>query len=102
MPSYEKLLRETPGTPEFEAANPTYMSDRFRWAKGKGHATLEELGLAGAKQFPKSFYIESVRTGAITLMVEDRETMLANEFFDGEATAYHSRDDERITVQIWC
>ncbi len=73
----------------------TLSSDLFDWKNGRGHSTLSKLGL---KNFPKSFSIRSTRTGVIKTFVINDYVMEANEFFDGEATAYH---DGKNQVQIW-
>lgn len=78
---------------------PTFSSGKFTWHKGKGTASLSDLGLFA---FPADgFYIRSIKTGKRMLFVPDTETMVANEFFDGEASAYHipGRD---IEAHIWC
>lgn len=76
-----------------------FSSESFgKWVKGKTSATLGELGLSS---FPKEFEVISARTGATRRFSEDSEVQVANEFFDGEATAYISSCG-RARIQIWC
>jgi hypothetical protein len=50
-------------------------------------------------EFPRDgFYILSHRSGEIRFFSPDQETMEANEFFDGEASAYICKG---LKVQIW-
>lgn len=80
-------------------ALPVLDGSRFRWKNRKGSSTLVELGLS---EFPrKGFYIKSHKTGGLQLFLPDGETMEAQEFFDGEASAYFVPGGF-ITVQIWC
>lgn len=73
----------------------TFSGNLFDWKRGIGHTTLSKLGL---NKFPKTFSIRSERTGITKSFCVDADTMEANEFFDGEATAYH---DGEHKVQVW-
>ncbi len=65
----------------------------FTWANSRGTSTLERIGISN---FPIGFSVKS-HTGVVKTFVPDHEVMEANEFFDGEASAYRSTDD---TVSI--
>jgi len=80
---------------------PVFSGDDFKWKKGRGHSTLSRLSVHG-HSFPRSFYIRSPKSGKTMLFETDNTTMEANEFFDGEATAYHDAAGLGIKVQIWC
>lgn len=75
---------------------PLFNSDVFTWKGNQGTATLRALGLS---EFPRQgFRIQSMRSSDIRMFEPDIETMEANEFFDGEASAYVSGS---FKVQIW-
>lgn len=76
---------------------PTFPSSYFDWKNGNGRSTIGKLGL---DRFPGQFYVKSRRTGAVQLFLNDAETMEANEFFDGEGSAYFSPGGI-AKVQIW-
>jgi hypothetical protein len=77
---------------------PTYSSNQFTWKARQGSTTTKILGVSG---FPRSgFYVSSERTGERRLFLPDSETMLENEFFDGEASAYFSPAGD-VKVQVW-
>ena len=70
--------------------------DMFTWRKGAGNSSLSLLGLT---EFPTDFRISSQKTGKLLTFVSDEETMINNEFFDGEAAAYVSTEGN-VKVQI--
>lgn len=75
---------------------PTFNGQLFTW---KGNKGTSNLGLLGLTEFPRDrFYILSHRSGEVRLFEPDHDTMKANEFFDGEASAYVCRG---LKVQIW-
>lgn len=77
---------------------PVYSSKEFDWARNNGTTSVERLGIT---QFPKNgFYIESANTKQQRLFMYDAEVMEANEFFDGEASAYFCPGGG-FTVKIW-
>lgn len=77
---------------------PTIDSNLFTWEKGRGHATIEQLGLT---QLPiHGFILKSHRTGDTRRMSEDGAVMEANEFFDGEGIALISSCGY-CRVQVW-
>lgn len=69
----------------------------FTWKRGAGFSTLVRLGIKG---FPSDFTIRSSKTGALRTFISDHVTNEANEFFDGEGSAYISTDG-LVKVQIW-
>lgn len=77
---------------------PEFSSDLFQWKQGKGRGSLDRLDL---KDFPRTgFFIRSTRTGKSQLFLPDSDTMVENEFFDGEASAYFAPAGG-VTLQIW-
>lgn len=77
---------------------PTFSSRDFDWRKGSGRTTIDRLPV---RDFPASFYIKSAKSGEVRLFLSDGDTMVANEFFDGEAAAYFCPGGN-VSVQIWC
>lgn len=101
MPDWNKLQRETPGNPNFDRSLevPTFGADLFKWKRGRGHTSTGKLGIP---YFPKhGFYIKSSKSGKTLRFSYDSAVNEANEFFDGEATAYAADDGSGIKVQIW-
>lgn len=98
MPTLEKLQRETPGSGSFDESLvvPVFAGTDFTWSKGSGSSTTSRLGL---QRFPKSFYIKSHRSTAQLKFVADGTRNEANEFFDGEGSAFIS--ETGLQVMIW-
>lgn len=62
---------------------PTFNGSKFSWKTGKGLTNLADLGLTS---FPtKGFYVRSPKTGRVHLFLPNSQSMVANEFYDGEA-----------------
>lgn len=75
---------------------PTFSTKDFTWKGNRGTTHLSVLELT---EFPRDgFYILSHRSGETRFFTPDQETMEANEFFDGEASAYICKG---LKVQIW-
>ncbi len=77
---------------------PTFSSGQFKWTKGRGHATIGDLGLSQLPIF--GFKVRSERTGEVRTFSEDHAVMESNEFFDGEGIACISSCGV-AQVQIW-
>lgn len=74
-------------------------SSLFAWKKIMGrHYGSSSLSKLGLSVFPKSLQIKSEWTGEVLDFTIDEQTMLENEFFDGEATAYRAGD---VSIVIW-
>lgn len=77
----------------------TFSSSAFTWKNRNGVSSIGKLGI---REFPRGgFYIRSERTKQVQLFLPDGETNEANEFFDGEASAYFSPGGH-AAVRIWC
>lgn len=75
-----------------------FLGSDFTWKRGAGFSTTARLGI---DEFPRDrFTIRSHKSGTVQTFHRDDATILENEFFDGEASAYMTPDG-RVKVQIW-
>lgn len=75
---------------------PTISSKKFTWKGREGSADCRDIN---CRVTTAGFYIQSARTGQKMLFLYDHATMEANEFFDGEVTAFMSPGND-VKVQL--
>jgi len=76
----------------------TICASKFKWKNGFGVCNLTDLG--SWKSTPKTFYIQSPKTGKRKAFSLDLEEALEAEFWDGEFQIFWT-EDKQFAVKIW-